>query len=94
MTAFDRTHDAPLTTRTGEDGRSHVIPASAIRWQASFYRSYLTDALSRLASDPNPDVQRIGEEMRRCLSCAAPERCAECPFNRNSNAVRGFATRP
>jgi hypothetical protein len=91
MTAFDTSDDAPRAPQAGT-GRS--IPASAIRWQAAFYRTYLADALDRLASDPNPDVQRIGQEMNRCLSCPSTERCTDCPFNRGTqNAVRGFSTR-
>lgn len=66
-------------------------PGAAIRWQASFYRSYLADALQRLAADPNPDVQRIGHEMHQCLNCPSTERCTNCPFNRSATTtVRGF----
>ena len=51
-----------------------------IRWQTNFYRSYLAHALKKLANDPNPAVQRIGEHMDRCLRCPNTERCSECPF--------------
>ena len=83
MAVVDKTGIA-LPASRADSVRPEHAPASAIRWQASFYRSYLADALQRLAGDPNPDVQRIGEEMRRCLSCTSAERCLECPFNRDA----------
>jgi len=88
MTAFDTSDDAP------QAGSGRSVSASAIRWQSAFYRTYLADALDRLASDPNPDVQRIGQEMNQCLNCPSTERCTHCPFNRGTlNTVRGFSTR-
>lgn len=90
MTAFDDQSETQAASQP-VDGRADSAPAAAIRWQAAFYRSYLNDALERLASDPNPDVQRIGLEMNQCLSCPSTERCASCPFNRAAKeTVRGF----
>ncbi len=82
--------DARPDIRSSDTG----APGTAIRWQAAFYRSYLTDALQRLADDPNPDVQRIGQEMHQCLNCPSTERCTDCPFNRGAaNAGRGLGSR-
>lgn len=93
MTAFDESTGAQGAPQA-DIGRSDAS-ASAIRWQAAFYRNYLADALSRLAEDPNPDVQRIGVEMHQCLNCPSTERCSDCPFNRGTaGAVRGFTTEP
>ncbi len=78
---------------TGGDGRCDIAPGAAIRWQAALYRSYLADALERLAADPNPAVQRIGHEMHRCLNCPSAERCASCPFSRGATSmVRGLGS--
>jgi hypothetical protein len=87
MSAVRKTEEAPQA----DTRRPETTPGTAIRWQAEFYRSYLTDALQRLAADPNPDVQRIGQEMNKCLSCPSTERCSDCPFNRGAaNTVRGL----
>ena len=61
-----------------------------LRWQTHFYRSYLAHALKKLASDPNPHVQRIGEDMNRCLQCKRSERCSSCPFRQSAEAARGI----
>lgn len=82
------------TTRARGDAHPDSKAGTAIRWQAAFYRSYLADALQRLAADLNPDVQRIGVEMNQCLNCPSAERCADCPFNRGSaNMVRGLGSK-
>lgn len=91
MAAVDKT-GITLPASCAGAAQPEPTPASAIRWQASFYKSYLADALHRLASDPNPDVQRIGEQMRHCLACPSADRCVDCPFNRGAiDRVRGFA---
>ncbi len=99
-TTADKPENAPQAFHGGGEARSDIrssdtgAPGTAIRWQAAFYRSYLTDALQRLADDPNPDVQRIGQEMHRCLNCPSTERCSDCPFNRGAaNVVRGLGGR-
>jgi hypothetical protein len=87
----DKPDEATRGLHSNDDRRSDNAPGAAIRWQAAFYRSYLTDALQRLTADPNPDVQRIGHEMHQCLNCPSTERCAHCPFNRDAmNTVRGL----
>lgn len=64
-------------------------PANApTRWQTNFYRSYLAHALKKLTSDPNPDVQAIGQHMDRCLRCPHTERCSDCPFAQRANRLR------
>lgn len=84
--ALNERSDAHSDTRRADGSRL----GTAIRWQAAFYRSYLTDALQRLADDPNPDVQRIGQDLRQCLNCPSAERCVDCPFGRGAaDAVRG-----
>jgi len=92
--ALDKQDSAPGVPGSRGDIRAESPkPGTAIRWQAAFYRSYLADALQRLAEDPNPDVQRIGVEMNRCLNCPSTERCTDCPFNRGAaNVVRGLGS--
>ncbi len=62
------------------------LPATALRWQASFYRTYLATALTKLANDPNPDVRRMGRHMDQCLRCPRMGRCSECPFGPGAEA--------
>jgi hypothetical protein len=92
MTATSEKPDlTPPGLPSNDDRRADDAPGAAIRWQAAFYRSYLADALQRLATDPNPEVQRIGHEMHQCLNCPSTERCAHCPFNRDAmHAIRGL----
>lgn len=67
----------------------HYSPAFApVRWQTNFYRSYLAHALKKLANDPNPAVQRIGQHLDRCLNCPHTERCNQCPFARAETHLR------
>jgi len=68
--------------------REKQEPAASepMRWQTNFYRTYLAHALKKLANDPNPAVQRIGQHMDRCLRCPNTERCGECPFGKNGEA--------
>lgn len=93
-TADKQEKASPAPHASGDARPDSNQPGAAIRWQAAFYRSYLADALQRLADDPNPDVQRIGQEMHQCLNCPSSERCANCPFNRAmATTIRGLGDR-
>ncbi|MBM3540319.1 MAG: hypothetical protein FJX55_21165 [Alphaproteobacteria bacterium] len=67
---------------------AHRSSGTAVHWQAALYSSYIADTLQRLADDPNPDVQSIGQKMNECMRCASAKRCADCPFNRGLGARR------
>ena len=71
---------AQVDPMSSDDETFALAETSPLRWQSHFYRSYLAHALKKLAADPNPDVQRIGRDMHRCLHCPHTERCSNCPF--------------
>jgi hypothetical protein len=75
-----------LAVPMDDDDTRTIAVGAPLRWQSHFYRSYLTHALKKLANDPNPDVQRIGQDMDRCLNCPNSERCSNCPFGHGGKA--------
>lgn len=79
-----------MPTAAMRDDDAIAMTVAPLRWQTHFYRSYLSHALKKLANDPNPAVQRIGQDMDRCLNCAHHDRCTSCPFRPSADAVRGL----